>query len=510
MTLEDLVRGLDIIDMRGTKDIAVQGIAYHSHSVRSGDLFVAIQGEEADGHLFVGDAIKRGARSVVVSKHMADLQGVSQVVVKDTRAALAMLSSVYYGEPSKNLTLVGITGTNGKTTCSYLIESIIKASGGNPAVIGTINYRYGGRIYPAPVTTPQSLDLQRMMSEMVSAGITHLMMEVSSHALAMARVDGCHFDIALFTNLGRDHLDYHKTPEAYAQSKMRLFNVVLPASAKKRKSQVINMDDSVGKRIPDCEGIARIGFSLKGASNSAPPADTTPNIFVKRAELSGSGIKARITTPVGLLLVESRLIGSHNLSNILGAVGVGCALGLAPEAILDGIRNVESVPGRLERVSGDMFVDYAHTPEALDNVLSTLGSLTQGRIITVFGCGGDRDRGKRAEMGRISIRNSDLVVLTSDNPRTEDPFMILKDIEEGMAGAKRVDKEDLGGEALSGGIYTVIPDRREAISASVRISRPGDVVLIAGKGHEDYQIIGKKRVHFDDREEVRKAIATGV
>jgi len=510
MTLEDLIHGLDIIEVRGARDIVVQGIAYHSHSVRNGDLFVAIQGEEADGHLFVGDAIKRGARSVVVSKHMADLQGVSQVVVKDTRAALAMLSSAYYGEPSRSLTLVGITGTNGKTTCSYLIESLIKASGGNPAVIGTINYRYGGHIYPAPVTTPQSLDLQRMMSEMKGAGITHLIMEVSSHALAMARVDGCHFDVALFTNLGRDHLDYHKTPEAYAQSKMRLFDVVLPASAKKRKSQVINMDDPVGRRIPDREGIARIGFSQKDASNSASAGGATSNICVKRAELSGSGIRARITTPVGLLLVESMLIGRHNLSNILGAVGVGCALGLAPEAILGGIKNVESVPGRLERVARDVFVDYAHTPEALDNVLSTLRPLTKGRIITMFGCGGDRDRGKRAEMGRISLCNSDLVVLTSDNPRTEDPFMILKDIEEGMAGARRINKEDLSGEAITGGIYTVIPDRREAISASVRIARPGDVVLIAGKGHEDYQIVGKNRIHFDDREEVRKAIATVV
>jgi len=510
MTLEDLVHGLDIIEVRGARDIDVQGIAYHSRSVRSGDLFVAIQGEQSDGHLFVGEAIKRGARSVVVSKPMADLKGVSQVIVRDTRAALAMISSAYYGEPSRSLTLVGITGTNGKTTCTYLIESLIKVSGGNPAVIGTINYRYGGRIYPAPVTTPQSLDLQRMMSEMVSAGATHLLMEVSSHALAMARVDGCHFDIALFTNLGRDHLDYHKTQEAYVQSKMRLFNAILPASAKKRKAQVLNMDDPVGRRIPDREGVARIGFSLKGAPNSAPPADTTLNICVKSAELSGSGIRARITTPVGLLLVESRLIGRHNLSNILAAVGVGCALGLAPEAIIEGIRQVEAVPGRLERVARDVFVDYAHTPEALDSVLSTLRPLTQGRIITMFGCGGDRDRGKRAEMGRISLRNSDLVVLTSDNPRTEDPFMILKDIEEGMAGARRVNKEALSGEAISGGVYTVIPDRREAISASVRIAKPGDVVLIAGKGHEDYQIIGRKRVHFDDREEVRRAIATDV
>ncbi len=509
MTLQELIHGVDVVEVKGPKDIAIQGVAYHSRSVQKGYLFVAVHGEESDGHLFLDEAVRQGASAVVVSQPLRlrpDLSAVSQVVVRDSRDSLARISAAFYGDPSRELTVVGITGTNGKTTCSYLIESLLQAEGKSTAVIGTITYRYEGKSVFAPMTTPESLDIQRMMSEMVRARVTHLILEVSSHALSMKRADGCHFDGALFTNLGRDHLDYHRTLEAYAQSKRRLFDVLLPVSAKKEKFQVINQDDSIGRTIPDHEGVTTYRYGL---------TETPQGIGVQWMEMDESGIKAELSTPVGSLSVKSPLLGRHNLSNILGAIGVGCALGLSRDALREGIRRLEGVPGRLEKIRagkpskerGAVFVDYAHTPDALENVLSTLHPLVKGRMITLFGCGGDRDRGKRSEMGQASLRYSNLVILTSDNPRTEDPFGILEDIEKGMKGAQKIEKQKLWSwDTVKGPVYTVIPDRREAIRTAVEVSQAGDIVLLAGKGHEDYQILGRKRVYFDDREEARKAL----
>lgn len=515
MTLGELIVNIEVVDVRGPQDIPIRGIACHSGSVHAGDLFVAVPGESSDGHLFIDEAVRRGARGVVVSRPSDGLRGATQVVVADPRKALARVSAIFYGDPSMNLTVVGITGTNGKTTCSYLIESVIAAAGGRPAVIGTINYRYGGKALPAPITTPESLDLQRMMSEMLRDGVTHLVLEVSSHALAMERIEGCHFDIAVLTNFGRDHLDYHKTLEAYGECKKRFFTSVLPTSPKKRRFQVINRDDTLGRTIPDRDGITTIRYGM-----TQPTEDLT--ISAREIEMDETGTTARIVAPSGTFPIESSLIGVHNLYNILAAAAAGHALGYPADVIREGIGRLEGVPGRIEPIGrknapagrGAVFVDYAHTPDALRNVLSALRPLAGKRLITVFGCGGDRDRGKRPEMGAISLEFSDGVIVTTDNPRTEDPGRILEDIVAGMAGGVHTDgaslRQVLGSGSKdgrgSGPVYAVIPDRREAIRTAVGLSGPGDIVLIAGKGHEDYQILGRERVHLDDREEARKAL----
>lgn len=507
MKLEALLECLAAKEIFGTMGVEIQGLAYHSQSVKPGFLFAAIRGWREDGRRFISDALSRGASSLLLEEPVGNL-GVTQVIVPHVREALAWLSSTFYGDPSLALTVIGITGTNGKTTTSYLIESILGEAGKTPGVIGTVNYRYRNQIYPAPTTTPESLDLQRNLHSMREAGVTHAILEVSSHALDMQRVRGCAFDVALFTNLTRDHLDYHGSMENYFQAKELLFTRYLAESRKPRHFSIINLDDPKGADlIQVAHGtLFRYGIKERG------------EIWPLQLEEDASGLHAQVNTPRGILKLRSPLIGRHNVYNILAAVSVAEALEIPAQAIAMGIEKLSRIPGRLERIPAgnriQVFVDYAHTGDALARALETLRRITSGRLMVVFGCGGDRDRGKRPVMGKVAATSSDLAVLTSDNPRTEDPLTIIEEVEKGMRNTSRkkyppldwIKERNSPGKMGRG--YVVIPDRKEAIDWTIEAARPGDVVLIAGKGHEDYQILGEKKIHFDDREEAVKALAS--
>ena len=390
-----------------------------------------------------------------------------------------------------DLCLVGITGTNGKTTVTYLLESIWKAGNQAAGIIGTIDYRYPGEKMISSMTTPESPELMRIMSDMNQAGVDKLAMEVSSHALDKDRVLGCNFDAAVFTNLTQDHLDYHMSMESYLDSKKKLFTELLSASQKENKHAVINADDVYGRKIAQELGDGVITYSAH---------DRNCTVYARHAEISRGGIKATVATPSGDIGIDSSMFGSHNLSNILAAVAAAIFTGSSISSIESGIRDLKAVPGRLEQVDNDfgfsILVDYAHTPDALENVLRAVRPLTEGVLILVFGCGGDRDRTKRPKMGAIGDELSDILIVTSDNPRTEQPDRILTDIEEGVSDKRK-----------SGGSYYRIQDRAQAIRKAVTIARPGDTVLIAGKGHEDYQILGNTKHHFDDREVAADAVA---
>ncbi len=501
MRMRDLISRLPAKEIIGDPAVEVRGLAYHSGNVQEGFLFAAMQGERQDGKQFIPEALSRGARSLLVDQAL-NLPGVVQLIVPDSREALARLAAAFYGNPSLSLTVVGITGTNGKTTTSYLIEAMLQEDGKNVGVMGTINYRYQGQIFLAPTTTPESLDLQRSLRAMHDAGVTHAVLEVSSHALDRQRVRACNFDVALFTNLTRDHLDYHGSMQNYFQAKQLLFTRYLTESEKKNRFAVINTDDPWGRELSRIADGIPFRYGLKKGGEVWPEHITE----------SPQGVKVRLVTPRGILDLESPLIGRHNIYNILAAVSVGEVLQLSPLSIISGIRKLERVPGRLERVLGvdgvRVFVDYAHTGDGLERVIETLREIRSGRLIVVFGCGGDRDRGKRAIMGRVASSSSDLTVITSDNPRREDPLKIIEEVERGVreADRKKYLPADLS-EDLDVPGYVVIPDRREAIRLAVRAARPGDTVLIAGKGHEDYQILGEKKIHFDDREEAALALA---
>ncbi len=477
----------------------VTGIHYRSDQVTAGGLFVAIEGFAADGHDYAADAAARGAVAVVCQKAL-DVD-VPAIRVANSRRALARLAAAFYGHPSRKMTLVAITGTNGKTTTSFLAESILAAAGFRVGVIGTINYRFGGRTWDNPVTTPESADLQQILARMQQAGVTHVVMEVSSHGLDLYRVHGCDIDLAVFTNLSQDHLDYHKTMEAYWESKRRLFtDYLIPSADKLGPRAVINIDDQHGRWLAQSLAVPKLTFSLQ---------DPAAKVWVKDADLSASGIRAEILSPAGIINVKSPLVGTHNLENLACAVGIGCALDLTREQMVSGITSLQTVPGRLEAVANrkrrHVFVDYAHSPDALANALTALRNLGNGRLICVFGCGGDRDADKRPRMGRIAGQGADLVVVTSDNPRSEDPLAIIDQIIAGMDMECRRSRP--ADEADAGQCRCFVePDRRRAIELAIRLSRPGDTILIAGKGHETYQITGNTRTAFDDRVEAARAL----
>jgi len=486
MKLKELLKALKSYKIQGLEDTEIFDIQYDSRKVGKGSLFIAIKGEKADGNLFAEQAVEKGAVAVVTdSSELVFRISATAIYVPNAREALATISAVFYGQPASKLKLVGITGTNGKTTTSFIIESTLREAGLNPGVVGTINYRYAGKVLPAPNTTPESLDLQRLLNDMVKSGVKAAVMEVSSHALSQERVSGCVFDVAVFTNLTQDHLDYHITMERYFEAKARLFTDFIDEG----KTAVINMDDPKGEDLSKRALGRVIGYGIKGRGIAT-------NIYPKDIKLGVEGIEGTLATPSGEIKIKSSLIGEFNLYNILAAAGAGVGLGLPVDVIERGITALKNVPGRLERVdAGQPFailVDYAHTPDALERVLSTIRGLTAKRIITLFGCGGDRDRGKRPIMGRIAAEYSDIVIVTSDNPRTEEPLKIIEDIASGASG--------------QGSGIRVIPDRREAITEAIKEAREGDVVLLAGKGHEDYQIIGREKIHFDDREEAIKAV----
>ncbi|MDA8140593.1 MAG: UDP-N-acetylmuramoyl-L-alanyl-D-glutamate--2,6-diaminopimelate ligase [Desulfobacteraceae bacterium] len=481
----------------------VTEVFYRAQAVTPAGLFVAVKGFAADGHEFIGQAVQRGA-AAVVCEHSTGAKA-PEIVVSDSRKALAQLGAEFFGHPSRRMTIVGITGTSGKTTTCYLIESILRAAGLKVGVIGTVNYRYNDQVFDNPVTTPESLDLQRILAQMQAAGVTHVAMEISSHALDLSRVHACDVDVAVFTNLSQDHLDFHHDMEQYWQSKRTLFTRYLPASVGKVALRaVINSDDQRGRELSGQLNLPRLTTGQTG------PAD----IQALSAQCGLEGIEALIRTPKGDLKIHSALVGHHNLENILNAVGVALALDLGTQAIQAGIQHLGNVPGRLERVVDPggrrfVYVDYAHKPDALEKVLSALRTLTQQRIICVFGCGGDRDRSKRSLMGAIAARFSDLVVVTSDNPRTERPEQIITQIVEGVRqqGLRFYMPSALPDDYTGKG-YVVEADRRKAIALGIRAASPGDTILIAGKGHEPYQIIGKEKFPFDDRIEAGKALET--
>ena len=509
MELKRLIEGVEIERIRGETLKEIEGIAYHSQQVKKGFLFAAVRGLKVDGHRFIEDALQRGADAILLEEEREIPQGTG-IVVSNSRRALAKISSNFYGNPSSQVKLIGVTGTNGKTTVTCLLESIFKRARHPVGVIGTINYRYGQTLISAPNTTPESLDLQRILREMVDEGISHVIMEVSSHGLDLDRVYGCQFDGAIFTHLTQDHLDYHRSLDHYFESKRKLFSDYLMKSPKPGRFAVVNQDDPRGEAIVEGVHVPVYRYGL------APSGQ----VFADRMTSTLEGLSIRIQTPQGPLLIHSKLIGGFNLYNIMASVATGVAMTIPLEVLKDGIESLRGIPGRLEKVENQkgihILVDYAHTPDALERSISGLTSILEEnrqasqreeKIITVFGCGGDRDRTKRPVMGEVAGRLSDLVVLTSDNPRTEDPLLILGEVEKGF---KKIGLEAWASEGLKTWRakkgYLKIPDRREAIRMAVRLARPSDVVLIAGKGHEDYQIIGTKKFPFDDRIEARKAL----
>jgi len=480
MTLRDLLPSLTPDAALGPE---VRSLAYNSQRVESGAVFFAIQGENSDGHHFVPQALERGAVAVVSERSAPDGMEVPWVQVSKIRRVLSDAARAFYGHPERALRLVGITGTNGKTTTSYLLESILRAAGIGVGLFGTIEYHVAGKTLPAPNTTPESLDLTSYLADLRDAGDSIAVMEVSSHALAQERVWGFPFTAAIFTNLTRDHLDYHHTMEEYFRAKLRLFEGL---GTPPPELAVVNTDDSWGRRLIESSSSRIVTF---GSSSEAA-------VHPKRVSGDGNGLKAVVITPQGPLDIVSPLVGRPNLMNILGAVAAAQGLGMSAESIQRGVAALGSVPGRFERVeAGQPFlvvVDYAHTDDALRNVLTTVREFARGRVIVVFGCGGDRDRSKRALMGEAAGSLADLVVLTSDNPRSEDPLMIMNDA---LVGLQR-----------TGRSYLLEVDRAAAIHRALERAHAGDLVVIAGKGHETYQVLKDRTIPFDDRRLARQAL----
>jgi UDP-N-acetylmuramoyl-L-alanyl-D-glutamate--2,6-diaminopimelate ligase len=484
-TLRSVLEGAGVRSTVPTSEIQILKVVNDSRKVQPGALFVAIHGEATDGNLYAKAAAERGA-TAVLSEAPAPTDWNAQIPwiqVKEARKALAIAAANFYGQPAKALKLVGVTGTNGKTTTASLVDSIARASGAKTGLFGTIAYRTPQGEHPAPNTTPESVDLQSFFAEIRDGGGTYATMEVSSHALAMDRVWGCHFGAAVFTNLTRDHIDYHKTFENYFAAKQRLFE---GTGAGAPDVGVVNTDDPWGRKLV---GLARRTLTY-GLQNGA-------DLKTKKFTLTFTGLNFTAQTPAGAIQAESALVGRINVYNILAAIGAGIGLGFSNEVIEAGIRNLKAVSGRFQRVDqGQPFlviVDYAHTDDALENLIRTARELiSKGRIITVFGCGGSRDRTKRPIMGETAGRLSDLSILTSDNPRQEDPLKIISDVVVGMQ--------------KSGGKYLIEADRSKAIHLAIEEARAGDIVLLAGKGHEDYQFFADRTIHFDDREEARNAL----
>ena len=495
MTLDELITDiqgrLGVLERIGDQRVTITGLTDDSRNVEPGSLFVAVKGEQVDGHEFLDRVVAAGAAAVVVQRNVA-AGSIPSVRVQDSRVALGVLGSRFYRDPSAALRMVGMTGTNGKTTTTYVVKRLLEAANRQVGLIGTVAYLIGKESIPASHTTPGALELQRLFARMVDAGLDTVVMEVSSHALALDRTAGSEFDVAVFTNLTQDHLDFHIDMERYFQAKLKLFRELGQSGARKeRKRAIINSDDPWGARIREACAVPVWTYGLGRQAD----------LYAEDVKLSPAGTTFTLRSPAGSCVIQSRLVGEHNVYNLLAAIGVVLHEGLTLDQVRSAVETVSNVPGRFERVeAGQEFtvvVDYAHTEDALVRLLTTAQALRTGRIITVFGCGGDRDRTKRSKMGRAAVQYSDVVVLTSDNPRTEDPASILGEVEVGV-------KEALAGRAHVQ--YRMIADRRAAIEAAMHEAQAGDMVLIAGKGHEDYQILGTTKHHFDDREVARETI----
>ena len=473
----ELAAALPGVEIAGAaRDLAISRVESDSRRVRPGDLFVAIRGEKSDGVLHVPDAVGRGAVAVVSDRLAPEGVGVPWIRVAAPRRALALLAARLAGDPAQRLVLAGVTGTNGKTTTTILLEAILKRHYGAAGFLGTIGYRMPRREIAADRTTPEATVIQELLADLVADGAKAAAMEVSSHALVLDRVEGCRFDVAVFTNLTRDHLDFHRDMESYYAAKKRLFDLRKPGAA-----GVINADDPYGQRL-----LREAAPPLSSFSPSGAPADFRPEAVA----CSFSGTAFEVVHAGGRFSVASPLAGRFNVSNILGAAAAGVCLRIDPAEIAAAIAGVKKVPGRFERVEAGqaypILVDYAHTPDALERLLQAVRELSDRKILLVFGCGGDRDRGKRAPMGQIAGRLADIAIATSDNPRSESPDAILEEVEIGLnaSGATK---------------YLLVPDRREAIGRAIELANPGTVVVIAGKGHETTQVIGSVEIPFDDR-----------
>ncbi|PKQ29541.1 MAG: UDP-N-acetylmuramoyl-L-alanyl-D-glutamate--2,6-diaminopimelate ligase [Actinobacteria bacterium HGW-Actinobacteria-10] len=470
---------LDGVDAAIDANVAVNGIAYRSDAVQPGDVFFAVAGFAHDGHAYIADAVAHGAAAIVAERRDEGAGDVPYAVVPDSRVALARASARFYGDPSGSMDVVGITGTNGKTTTVYLTDSILRSAGRVTGLIGTVETRVAGERLPSERTTPESADLHALFARMRDAGVTAACMEVSSHAIDLHRVDAVRFAVVAFTNLTQDHLDYHHTLQEYYAVKRRLFTEFDVGR------RVVNIDDELGAGLAlELDDVLTIGISGDA------------DVRASDVQLGARESRFRLATPWGTADVVLPLAGAFNVSNALVASACALAIGVDLESVVRGLEDAPQVPGRMERVDAGqsfaVYVDYAHTPDSLEKALAALSDLTEGRLIVVFGCGGDRDRAKRPAMAAAAARGADYAVLTSDNPRTEDPVGILRQVEDGIRD--------------SGTPYHVEVDRRSAIAQALALAAEGDAVLIAGKGHEDYQIFADRTIHFDDREVVREEL----
>jgi UDP-N-acetylmuramoyl-L-alanyl-D-glutamate--2,6-diaminopimelate ligase len=484
MKLETLLQSVETLEVKGSVDIEVQGIAYDSRRVVPSGVFVAIRGHKADGAQFVADALSNGAVAVVSENDFEVGSGVTHIRVRCSRRALAELANAFYGDLSREMKVIGITGTNGKTTSAYMIRDLLRDGGFQPGLLGTVAYETSHRVLPAPRTTPEAPEIHDLFRQMQEAGCDSVVMEVSSHAIDQERVHGITFAISVFTNLTRDHLDYHGDMEAYFEVKARLFRIEDSLS---ERACVINLDDPWGRKLvagkEDSDQVLTYGF------------DDQAMIRASEVEMDIEGSRFAVSSPWGEARVRLKLQGRFNVSNALAAIATGGVCGIRLNDMVKSLEAIQMIPGRLEAVSNrkhkKVFVDYAHTDDALRNVLEALRECCKGKLIVVFGCGGDRDRGKRRLMGQVAARLADFSVITSDNPRTEDPGAIIREIIDGFE-----DDET----------FEVILDRRDAIAKGLAMMGRKDVLLVAGKGHETYQEQAGTIIPFDDRETVRELI----
>ena len=490
MTLAEATSHLLTASIKGDASTIITGLAVDSRKVKAGDLFFCISGTADDGHRYAPQAAAAGAAALVVER-VLDIE-LPQIVVKEARYALAVLANAYYEHPSEQMRLIGVTGTNGKTTTTFLIEKILSDAGLSTGVIGTIEMRYAGETYPMSGTTPSAYDLQHSLRDMVDKGVKACAVEVSSHALHQGRVQGCRFRTAIFTNLTQDHLDYHGTMEAYREAKGLFFSRLGNTFAEKEEERsyaVLNADDPASSYFQSITSAETIMYGMH----------ENADVRASDIKITAKGTSFQVDTFRGSQRVELKMVGKFNVYNALAAICAGLIEGIELAKIVASLESVPGVAGRVEAVNAgqsfSVIVDYAHTPDGLENVLSTVKEFAEGHIYCVFGCGGDRDRKKRPIMGQIAAKYADYLLVTSDNPRTEDPDLILLDIEAGL-------KED----QVSADRYELIVDRRAAITKAIEMASPKDVVLIAGKGHETYQLIGKDILDFDDRLVAEEAI----
>ncbi|MCX8159625.1 MAG: UDP-N-acetylmuramoyl-L-alanyl-D-glutamate--2,6-diaminopimelate ligase [Candidatus Saccharicenans sp.] len=482
MKLSELLRDVRVASLRAAPDLEITGLAYSSKKVEPGNIFIALKGQKTDGHNFLSEALERGAAVIVSERPRPPEVDQAWVQVLDAREAMALMAANFYGHPSSRLKVVGITGTKGKTTITYILEEILKTAGFQPGVVGTVEYRWAGRQFSAERTTPEAPDIQKFLRQMVEDGVSHCLMEVSSHSLEFKRVWGIGFDVAVFTNLSGEHLDYHQTMEKYFEAKKKLFFL-----NHKRQASIVNIDDPWGERLLSELPMQTISFGFK------PEAVVRAEKFI----IDQDGMTATVSSPLGRLTFTSSLIGKHNLYNFLAAISAALALSVSVPDIIKGISSVKRIPGRFENVPNSLgikvIVDYAHTDGALENLLQAIRSLNPRKVILVFGCGGDRDRLKRPRMGEVAARLADWTIITSDNPRSEDPEQIVSEIEQGF-------------HRLGNHNYEKIIDRRQAIETALVTARKGDWVVIAGKGHENYQIFKDRTVSFSDVDTAREII----